>query len=109
MLASWGAELELRGLEDLVARRALTWDIERDLVASFVDEVEIHGGELSVASTDGAGVIAGVAVALNSCGVPVRSLTLRTPTLDDVFLNVTGSHLAGADETIRDGGEEADG
>ncbi len=88
-------------------------DIERAVTAlrsvEGVDEVEIHGGELSVASTDGAGVIAGVAVALNSCGVPVRSLTLRTPTLDDVFLNVTGSHLAGADETIRDGGEEADG
>jgi ABC-2 type transport system ATP-binding protein len=49
---------------------------------------------LSLASTNGAGVIAEVAVALNGCGVAVRSLTLRTPTLDDVFLNVTGAHLA---------------
>jgi ABC-2 type transport system ATP-binding protein len=59
-----------------------------------VDEVDVHGNELSLASTNGAGVIADVAVALNGCGVPVRSLTLRTPTLDDVFLQVTGSHLA---------------
>jgi ABC-2 type transport system ATP-binding protein len=59
-----------------------------------VSGVEIHGHELSLATADGAGVIAGVAVALNGCGVPVRSLTLRTPTLDDVFLSVTGSHLA---------------
>lgn len=72
-----------------------------------VDEVEVHGGELSLASTDGAAVIAGVAVALNGCGVAVRSLTLRTPTLDDVFLSVTGSHLAGADETDRSEVEEA--
>ena len=39
-------------------------------------------------------MIAGVAVALDGCGVPVRTLTLRTPTLDDVFLQVTGTHLS---------------
>ncbi|MEM9514288.1 MAG: ATP-binding cassette domain-containing protein [Actinomycetota bacterium] len=58
-------------------------------------DVDIHGQELSLATTDGAAVIADVAVALNGCGVPVRALTLRTPTLDDVFLQVTGSHLDG--------------
>ena len=47
-------------------------------------------------------MIADVAVALNGCGVPVTSLTLRTPTLDDVFLQVTGSHLAASDEDTRD-------
>ena len=59
-----------------------------------VSGVEVHGHELSLATADGAAVIADVAVALNGCGVPVTSLTLRTPTLDDVFLSVTGSHLA---------------
>ena len=44
-------------------------------------------------TTDGAGLIAQVAVALNGCGVPVRSLTLRTPTLDDVFLRYTGTRI----------------
>ena len=39
-----------------------------------------------------------VAVALNGCGVPVRALTLRTPTLDDVYLHVTGTHFAGDDQ-----------
>lgn len=39
-------------------------------------------------------MIAQVAVALDGCGVPVRSLTLRTPTLDDVYLHVTGTHFA---------------
>ena len=37
--------------------------------------------------------ISGVAVALSQCGVPIRDLTLRTPTLDDVFLELTGSHF----------------
>lgn len=73
-----------------------------------VDDVDIHGNELSVASTNGAGVIADVAVALNGCGVPVRSLTLRTPTLDDVFLQVTGSTLAesAVDSTDAEQGSE---
>jgi len=60
-----------------------------------IDEVQIHNNELTLATPNGAGLIAQVAVALNGCGVPVRSLTLRTPTLDDVFLHVTGTHLAG--------------
>jgi len=59
-----------------------------------IDEVQIHHSELAVATSNGAGLIAQVAVALNGCGVPVRSLTLRTPTLDDVYLDVTGTHFA---------------
>ena len=42
---------------------------------------------------DGAAVISPVAVALAGCDVRVESLTLRTPTLDDVFLELTGGHL----------------
>jgi ABC-2 type transport system ATP-binding protein len=71
-----------------------------------VSGVEVHGSELSVAVPDGAAVIAAIAVALNGCGVPVRSLTLRTPTLDDVFLNVTGSHLRADDESRASAGGE---
>ena len=33
-------------------------------------------------------------MALSEAGVPVRTLTLRTPTLDDVFLELTGNRLA---------------
>ena len=64
-----------------------------------IDEVQTHNNELALVTTDGAGLIARVAVALNGCGVPVRSLTLRTPTLDDVYLHVTGTHFAG-DEPV---------
>ncbi|MEM8620152.1 MAG: ATP-binding cassette domain-containing protein [Actinomycetota bacterium] len=64
-----------------------------------VDDVDTHNQEIALATPDGAAVIADVAVALNGCGVPVRALTLRTPTLDDVFLQVTGSHLTGDQRT----------
>ena len=58
-----------------------------------VATVEVHGDELAVSVANGAAVIGPVAIALNECGVNVRELTLRTPTLDDVFLHYTGARL----------------
>jgi len=43
--------------------------------------------------SDGAAAVAPVAVALNEAGVGVGELTLRTPTLDDVFLELTGERI----------------
>ena len=57
-----------------------------------VQAVETRGEELIVTATDGAAMIGAVAVALSSVA-PVRYLTLRTPTLDDVFLELTGDHI----------------
>jgi ABC-2 type transport system ATP-binding protein len=62
-----------------------------------IEKVDVHGREVTVATPNGAAVIADVAVALRTCGVTVTSLTLRTPTLDDVFLDVTGAHLSDRD------------
>jgi ABC-2 type transport system ATP-binding protein len=58
-----------------------------------VDHVEIHGDELTIAVDDGPALLSPVAVALAGCGVKVLGLTLRTPTLDDVFLDVTGNRM----------------
>ena len=58
-----------------------------------VEGVDSYGGEISVHVTNGAGFISNVALALNEAGVRVEELTLRTPTLDDVFLSVTGARL----------------
>jgi ABC-2 type transport system ATP-binding protein len=63
-----------------------------------VQSVETHGDELVIATENGSAAISPVAVALNGCEVRVRDLTLRTPTLDDVFLELTGSHIE-RDET----------
>jgi ABC-2 type transport system ATP-binding protein len=58
-----------------------------------VQTAEARGTELVVTAADGAATIGPVAVALHASGIRVRDLTLRTPTLDDVFLELTGSHI----------------
>ena len=58
-----------------------------------VVDVEMHGDELTVSVSNGTTVIGPVAIALNECGLAVNELTLRTPTLDDVFLHYTGARL----------------
>lgn len=58
-----------------------------------VSGVDEHPDELLAHADDGSAVIGPVAVALAGCGVVVRRLTLRTPTLDDVFLELTGGHI----------------
>ena len=63
-----------------------------------VQTVEARGHELVVTVAEGSATIGPVAVALHGCGVPVRDLTLRTPTLDDVFLELTGNHIDRADD-----------
>ena len=41
----------------------------------------------------GAAAISPVAVALAEAGIAIEGLTLRTPTLDDVFVHITGGRL----------------
>jgi ABC-2 type transport system ATP-binding protein len=61
-----------------------------------VHGVEVHGSELWVTTGDGAAAVGPVAAALSQVA-PVRNLTLRTTTLDDVFLELTGNHIRAAD------------
>ncbi|MHB8328176.1 MAG: ATP-binding cassette domain-containing protein [Acidimicrobiales bacterium] len=58
-----------------------------------VEEVVASRGELVVHAVDGGATMSPVALALHQSGAAVTSLTLRTPTLDDVFLSLTGTHL----------------
>jgi len=58
-----------------------------------VHKVEVHVNELVITTSTGSATISPVAVALAGTSVVVRDLTLRTPTLDDVFLELTGSHI----------------
>jgi ABC-2 type transport system ATP-binding protein len=55
--------------------------------------VESGGDEVVISVADGAKAISPVAVALSEAGISVEGLTLRTPTLDDVFLHVTGERM----------------
>lgn len=60
--------------------------------------VEMRGHELLVGTPNGAALLSPVAIALGKADLKVLSLTLRTPTLDDVFVSVTGERLAGDDD-----------
>ena len=64
-----------------------------------VQSAEAHGNELVITAMNGSAAISPVAVALSNCEVAVRDLTLRTPTLDDVFLELTGTHIEQDDQT----------
>jgi ABC-2 type transport system ATP-binding protein len=64
-----------------------------------VSKVEHHGVEVSVITDDGASLLGPVAVALHERGVTLRNLTLRTPTLDDVFLELTGNRMKEDEES----------
>ena len=58
-----------------------------------VVDADASGGELIIHVVNGAAHISDVALALNEHNVRVRELTLRTPTLDDVFLSVAGARM----------------
>jgi ABC-2 type transport system ATP-binding protein len=63
-----------------------------------VQTVEVRGPELVIATDSGPATVSPVAVALAGCEVEVRELTLRTPTLDDVFLDLTGTRIERDDD-----------
>ena len=83
------------GTDVIVARVAGDAEAARPLLDAVpgVLGVEAHGNELVISTSNGAGVISPAAVALASSKLTVRDLTLRTPTLDDVFLELTGTHI----------------
>ncbi len=58
-----------------------------------VSSVETHGNEITISVASGASLISAVALRLNEQGLVVQELTLRTPTLDDVYLQVTGARF----------------
>ena len=60
---------------------------------SSIARIDVHGQELTLSVSNGAAVISSVALAFARGGVGVQELTLRTPSLDDVFLQVTGARL----------------
>jgi ABC-2 type transport system ATP-binding protein len=97
-LVAEGTPAELKravGTDVIVARVHGDLAAARAAVASVpgIERVEVHGEELTASVADGAAALSPVAVALAASGVHVAGITLRTPTLDDVFLTTTGTHL----------------
>ena len=58
-----------------------------------VDHVDRGPSGLLASVKNGAASVSPIAVALDAIGADVSELTLRTPTLDDVFLELTGDRI----------------
>ena len=59
-----------------------------------VDEVTTGSRGLTISTANGAALVGDVAVALSAGDIVTQSLTVRTPSLDDVFLRATGHRLS---------------
>ena len=71
--------------------------------------VEAHSHEVTVASEDGAAAISPLSVALAEADLPVLDISLRRPTLDDVFLDLTGRHIVVDEDPEPAAGEDGPG
>jgi len=76
-----------------------------------IEHLEVRGHEVMVHTGDGPATIGRVAIALHEAHVTVRNLSLRQPTLDDVFLELTGNriHPGGSDDTGEPGVDDGAG
>jgi ABC-2 type transport system ATP-binding protein len=91
------ADLKRSVGSDVIIAKGQPGDAERiEQILSSLDglgSVDVAGDEVVVSVSNGAKAISPVAVALSEAGITVEGLTLRTPTLDDVFLHVTGERM----------------
>ena len=106
-------ELKRRVGQDVVVARVSSDPAAAARAVRELDEVqsvETRGDEVVVSVANGASTIGPIAIALDNAAVVVRDLTLRTPTLDDVFLELTGSRIHNADhgaDQARDAAHDA--
>jgi len=78
--------------------------VERALAPMFdVREIQLDGKTLRARSDDGARAVPAVLQALEAGGAPVASVTVSRPSLDDVYLRLTGRSFAEADTAAESG------
>lgn len=82
---------------DVIIARIASDDVARALAAlravQGLGHVEATGDTIVIGVANGGAAISPVAVALSGADVRVVELTMRTPTLDDVFLETTGARM----------------
>jgi ABC-2 type transport system ATP-binding protein len=73
-------------------------EVARTLEAvETIREVAVNGRALHARADDGAGAVPAVLAALEGIGVPVASVTVARPSLDDVYLRYTGRTFSAAE------------
>ena len=77
-------------VEVTVERAALVGAVESVLAATCSSEPWTDPGELKVSVAVGDANLAAVVRALDAAGLPTDDVTIHRPTLDDVFLSLTG-------------------
>ncbi|HYD03853.1 MAG TPA: ATP-binding cassette domain-containing protein [Alphaproteobacteria bacterium] len=63
-----------------------------------IGKIDVQGHEVSIASPDGTKIIGPIALKLLKAGIHAEQLTMRSPTLDDVFFEVTGNRMVDKDK-----------
>jgi ABC-2 type transport system ATP-binding protein len=86
-------ELEAGGSANGLGRLA----VEQAGRVAGVGDVRLDGGVLRARAADGARALPAVLSALDAAGVPVASVTVHRPSLDDVYLQFAGRDFASAD------------
>ena len=88
--------IELRFADAVVAERA-----GATLTGSFAGSLDVEGSMVRLSSDSGAGVLVDALRRLDADGVEPTTLSVREPSLDDVFLTLTGRH---AEDVASEGG-----
>ena len=73
---------------------------------SLIEDSEIENSELRVTVENGAKKIPPLFAMLSENNIEVVSVSASKPTLDDVFLQVTGYRLEGAEDETEENKEE---
>ncbi len=94
-----GLKGELKGdqLVVMLAEKTPTEDVRRALDSTeVVRDVIVSGRDVSARSDDGAAAVPSVLAALSGAGIPVASVAVARPSLDDVYLRYTGRRFEAA-------------
>ena len=92
---------------ELVVRDPETLPVARDVLARLTQsdaDVDADARRVTAPVTDGAGVLVDVVRSLDEASVAIADLAIRRPTLDDVFLSLTG-HAAEEDDVAATAGK----
>ncbi|MDW3220533.1 MAG: ATP-binding cassette domain-containing protein [Acidimicrobiales bacterium] len=83
------------GRDIVIAEIAGDASVARDALINVagVDSIDVDGDVLRISTADGAKTIGPVAIALDTAGIEFDGLSLRSTSLDDVFLELTGTGL----------------
>jgi ABC-2 type transport system ATP-binding protein len=85
-------EVEVSGTDPTISERLTNLD--------GVDSASCETGRLVISTPDAAAALSPVAVELGKSGLQVKSLAIRTPTLDDVFRHLTRTPQEGPESLV---------